>query len=567
MLKKIIIFILGLIISFIITFMCMIYLSPLFNASSIIFPFAIHPFDICTKYPILWTNIKKIYFIFSILSYFFVFNHILSHLLIKININFTRKSKNKSSLAQNNLSLIIGTDCNEDIISIPEKSLYQNILITGTIGSGKTSSAMYPFTRQLISYNSKNPDEKLGMLILDVKGNYIKKVSEYCKKYNREKDLIIIDLHHNIKYNPLDKPNLKATVLANRLKTILELFSKNNSDSYWLDKVEEVIAESIKLCRLYNNYYVTFMEIHKLITDNNYYKEKIKLVRKKFLSGNFSNSENYDLLTSIKFFENEFNSLDSRTLNIIKSELTRITNTFISDYDVLNTFCPPQESLNFKGFHSVISEGKIVILNMNISEYKNLSKIIAAYMKLDFQSEVLLQLANSSKIRPTCFISDEFHEYVTASDADFLSQSRESKCINIIATQSYTSLLNTLNNPNSLKVITQNLINKIWLRNDDLNTIEDIQKQLGKEDKIKYTQSISENAKETHFNYILNRFNSRNSTISESINTQIQNDFIFDTKFFTQELETFSCLAFLSDGNKILPPKKLYLIPYFLTEN
>ena len=128
-------------------------------------------------------------------------------------------------------------------------------------------------------------------------------------------------------------------------------------------------------------------------------------------------------------------------------------------------------------------------------------------------------------------------------------------------------LLNTLNNPNSLKVITQNLINKIWLRNDDLNTIEDIQKQLGKEDKIKYTQSISENAKETHFNYILNRFNSRNSTISESINTQIQNDFIFDTKFFTQELETFSCLAFLSDGNKILPPKKLYLIPYFLTEN
>ena len=38
-------------------------------------------------------------------------------------------------------------------------------MITGTIGSGKTSSAMYPFTRQLIEYKSNNKKEKLGLLI------------------------------------------------------------------------------------------------------------------------------------------------------------------------------------------------------------------------------------------------------------------------------------------------------------------------------------------------------------------------------------------------------------------
>ena len=43
------------------------------------------------------------------------------------------------------------------------KGLYQNILITGTIGTGKTSSAMYPFTKQLIEYNSNNKKEKLGL--------------------------------------------------------------------------------------------------------------------------------------------------------------------------------------------------------------------------------------------------------------------------------------------------------------------------------------------------------------------------------------------------------------------
>ena len=53
------------------------------------------------------------------------------------------------------------------------------MLITGTIGSGKTSSAMYPFTEQLIKYNFLNPDKKMGMLILDVKGNYFEQVKKY----------------------------------------------------------------------------------------------------------------------------------------------------------------------------------------------------------------------------------------------------------------------------------------------------------------------------------------------------------------------------------------------------
>ena len=68
-----------------------------------------------------------------------------------------------------------------------------------------------------------------------------------------------------------------------------------------------------------------------------------------------------------------------------------------------------------------------------ISEYRNLSKIIATYLKLDFQTEVLRQLSNPTPvIHPVAFISDEYSEYVSATDANFFSQSRESKCINIV---------------------------------------------------------------------------------------------------------------------------------------
>ena len=53
----------------------------------------------------------------------------------------------------------------------------------------------------------------------------------------------------------------------------------------------------------------------------------------------------------------------------------------------IKPFNPPKEELNFFGFEDLLNTGKIVVLNMNISEYKVLSKIIATYLKLDFQTE------------------------------------------------------------------------------------------------------------------------------------------------------------------------------------
>ena len=497
----------------------------------------------------------------------FLFSNIVySNFIYKI--FFLKKNKTKKEPENiqkyDKLNLLIGYDCkNNKNIYLPESGLYQNFLITGTIGTGKTSSAMYPFTQQLLKYNSINIENKIGILILDVKGNYYKQVKEYTKKYNLEKDLIVIELGSNIKYNPLHKPNLRPQVLANRLKTILNLFSENNSESYWLDKSEQIIAECIKLCRLYNDEYVTFAELHKLITIPDYYKEKITKLRKLFMSSKLSIKQVYELNTALDFFQKEYENLDSRTLAILKSEITRITNVFISDYDITKTFCPSREELTFTGFDEIIENGKIVVLNMNISEYRNLSKIIAAYLKLDFQTEIMSRLSKG-KQKTTAFICDEYAEYVTSSDSEFFSLSREAKCINIVSTQSYSSIKNTLKDETAVKVICQNLINKIWFRTDDIFTIEEVQKQLGKEDKIKTSQNFSENAKETKYSYITNTLNSENSSISESYNIYTQNDYIYDTNFFTQELETFTSLTFLSNGKQILKPCKTKMFPYFI---
>lgn len=491
---------------------------------------------------------KILYFFSLIISWSFFLNIIYQKFIIP-----TIPEKTKTNIHEKN-SLIIGKNLSDGkIVSIPEKGLYQNILITGTIGTGKTSSAMYPITKQLLNMG-------IGMLVLDVKGNFHEKVKELSA--NTNKKLIVIQLGGKYTYNPLDKPNLKPSILANRIKTILTLFSnQNTTDSYWLDKVELYLTECIKLCRLYNDNYVTFIELHKLINDSKYLEDKISIVKNLFLSNSLNQSQVYDFKTSLEFFTSEFKSLDSRVLSIIQSEVSRITQLFVSDYEVAKTFCPDKANISFSGFENL--EDNIVVLNMNIAEYRNLSKIIATYLKLDFQSEVLMRLAKKNTIQPVAFVCDEYHEYATQNDADFFSESREAKCINIVSTQSYTSLLNAVRENSAAKIIIQSLVNKIWFRTDDIFTIEEAQKQLGKEDKTKYSHTISENAKETKFNYILNNFKSSNSNISESISSQIHHDFIYDINTFSRELRTFEAICFLSNGYEILKPQILQLTPEF----
>lgn len=330
--------------------------KPIYLADSIIIPYSLHPYDICISYPLMWKNLKLYFILFYCMSTLLCSNCLYSILYKKV---FKKRKVKKApniAVAQNSLSLFVGKNESDNLVFIPEKSLYQNIFISGTIGSGKTSSCMYPFTKQLMSVGFNNSNKKIGMLILDVKGNFYKEVLRFANFYNRLDDVCIIQLGGNIKYNPLDKPNLKPSVIANRLKIILTLFSPNNSESYWLDEIEKVLTEAIKFCRLYNNGYVTFVELHKLVTVPDYFMEKLELIKDNFTLGKLSKKDCYDAFSSIDFFQKEFFALDNRTLSIIKSEITRITNCFVSDYDILHTFCPTKEEINFTGFNDLIDK-------------------------------------------------------------------------------------------------------------------------------------------------------------------------------------------------------------------
>ena len=598
--KKINLYIFGVILIYYI--LSIVILKDVLYGKNIIFPYALNKFYIDIEYPGIWSKIKAYFYIINIvtpLTIILIYNlkkyAIWKKLYIKElreeeNLNFFKVETRKKELKENNtvlkrifkdkndykdkkenskevLEILIGFDEEKQPVYLDEKSLFQNILITGSIGTGKTSSGMYNITKQLMSYNSYN-DKKIGMLILDVKGNYYDFVRKEAIKNGRLQDLVCIDISGDTYYNPIDKIELSSDIIAGRLKEILLLFSKNNTESFWIDKAGMLLSEVIKFIRLYNENYVTFYEIHKIINDIDYYLKMKKNIKSKLIKNEYSEEDIFNINSSVDYIEKEFLKLDERTKGIIIAEISRITGIFVLNYDINRTFCPEKSKINFNGFRDVVDNGKIVVLKMNISKYGDISRIIASYLKMDFQREVLMQVTRKNKenIRKTAFISDEYQEYITKNDAEFYAQSRETMCINVVATQSYSSLYNTLKDEFAIDVIIQSLVNKIWYRQDDIRTIEKAQKVIGKEEKEKVSQTMSESSKEANYNYILKKFVTQNSNLSESINKYKVLEEKFDMKEFSYNLKVFEAIALISYKNKnsVL---KIKMLPYFLEEN
>ena len=454
-------------------------------------------------------------------------------------------------------------------VIIPEKGMFLNLLVTGGIGMGKTSTVMYPLSKQAIFYKADDPAHKAGGLFLDVKGNYYEKILEFAKECGREDDVILITMGGEWLYNPVHKPAMEAIDLAERSRTVMDLFSGGSKkEAFWDTKSAQMMCECIRLMRMVNDGYVTLGDIHRIVTDESFLEEKLSLLYEK------ENELNpFEFNSCATYFSGEFSTTKAaNTIETIKACVTEMTAFFASSERIFKSFCPPKEksagerTKNFYGFKDVINEGKLVVLAMNIQQYPKVSKTIAAYLKLDFHSEIIQRTVSSSglnRTRPMFFVCDEYQEFVTANDGDFYGLSREARCCSIVSSQSYTSILKTLGNDKAFNTMQQNLVNKIWLRGDDKYTIEMAQFLTGKEDKQKFSKNISESASDAKRSKLFGRLVSDKQSVSESINVTLQKDYVFDEKVFTQVIQQDKAVCYLSDGRGMQEPSIVHLMPYY----
>ena len=122
--KKIIYIILGFFLSCLL-FLCILtfLFLPILTTDSLIFPYALNPFDICKLYPDTWYIIKILYFCSFILCYLIIYIYIINNILKhQIYIKHNKILENPI-LDTSKVHLKIGTNENNTITYIGEKRL------------------------------------------------------------------------------------------------------------------------------------------------------------------------------------------------------------------------------------------------------------------------------------------------------------------------------------------------------------------------------------------------------------------------------------------------------------
>ena len=484
-----------------------------------------------------------------------------------------------------------------------KKGLYTGMLVLGATGTGKTSACAYPFLEQLAAYRRGDCEGRIGGLVLDVKGDFWKEAAAILKRNGRNEDIVMIEPGSGYYFNPIHYPALDAKIIAERLYSVLENMNSGDGrqDSFWKDKSINLLSNSISLIRSCLGY-ATLSDVYGIISDEGALGKLLKHAqnvvkaregragegragkacvtgRTEKAAAGLNLSEkmkaeaeiNETKLAAAYFSGGDYAGLDERTRAIIKSESLRVCSDFIKPV-FRETFCPPEEQLNFPGFREAVDKGKIVILNMPESKYGLTGKTVGIMLKLDYFRTVLNRVNAAltdetvNVRRPVLFICDEYQNYVTSgdieSDAEFFARCRQSKAINILLSQSYSSLKLKLGSEEKLNSLIGNIRSTIWLALSDDYSREKASKICDKEFKIKITENVTEQDDGASFNPYIGRLISDDNTISQGTTRTYEKMPSFDTDDFAR-LKLNQAVYRIDSGEETAGPGIVYLHPIY----
>jgi hypothetical protein len=150
-------------------------------------------------------------------------------------------------------------------LTVPERGLFTGIAVFGAVGSGKTSSCLYPFAEQILSYKAANPDERIGGLILEVKGDFCHRVKEILERCGRADDYIEISLDSDYRYNPLHN-DLDAYALAFSIASLLNNLFGRGKEPFWQQAYTNLVKFIILLYKVAYGYVTLFDVYHCAIS-------------------------------------------------------------------------------------------------------------------------------------------------------------------------------------------------------------------------------------------------------------------------------------------------------------
>ncbi|HWI17542.1 MAG TPA: type IV secretion system DNA-binding domain-containing protein [Vicinamibacterales bacterium] len=162
-------------------------------------------------------------------------------------------------------------------LTIPQRGLYTGVMILGAVGTGKTSACMYPYTEQLLKWRARDPERKIGGLVLEVKGDFCTQVRGMLARAGREDDYVEIRLGGPVCYNPLHN-DLDPYAVAFAIATLVNNLFGKSKEPFWQQAYTDLLKFVILLRRLVDGY-TTFAEVYRYILEDTKIESEISKLK------------------------------------------------------------------------------------------------------------------------------------------------------------------------------------------------------------------------------------------------------------------------------------------------
>lgn len=520
-----------------------------------------------------WIHVLEVSASTNLAIFFAVASYLLVSLFARFNF-FTLDNHKLEKPEVERGELILGTtpgkigqaNAPEEWVTLPGRGINGGIFISGSVGSGKTQGTILRFLGQILEAGENAP----AILLVDPKRTFLRDAEQIIKKAGLGNKIVKISLKGIHSFNPVYIKNAlrdsRFIDLAEMVRSAaVNFMGKSTGFPFWEISSSHLIRNTLVYCAAKLGYF-TLLDLYQTIVRAS--KEDLSADLKSCISsGNFDEEESFNIGRAVEYFENEYSQLDDRVRTGIVATSTAFINQF-QEFAASRVFCPTQDHLTIESMEDLIRERKILLFDVN---QPGLARSMGTFVKLHYEQAVLNLLPELKERKAVCttaLIIDEYQDVVTCGgggtigDESFLAKARESKPAVIVATQSLSSLMNSVGGQRPTLELVQNFRTRIACHSSDLETIKVFQELAGKADVERQTRSLSETAQSAKLNLLAGGFDSETASINESVSRSIHREDLVTGQEFSR-LRTFEAFAQVFDGieTKFV---KLYLKPHFL---
>ena len=334
------------------------------------------------------------------------------------------------------------------------------VFIFGKSGSGKTSGPGRTIAAALLKSG-------MGGIVLCAKTEEADMWAGWLNDAGRTGDIVRVTADGPHRLNVLDYENQQPGATTISLVEMLMLLAEpargaDRKEDSWHGMCMSFLTNAIDIIRLAGST-ITFEEIQALVQSPNAYLKFEELAEKRALTS----SQRKDLAICAQYFGDEWATMPDKTKGSVKATLRPILDT-LSRGDLRELFSTDTTITPEATF-----SGKIIIVDLPEKTHGIGGKLAAVIWKLAWQRAVLRR-GKSGAEKPAFLYSDEFQNFVTSKDANFVLESRSAGGLSIMLTQAIPGLWSAMGGRDkgqaAAELLFSNCSTKIFCQNDDRET-------------------------------------------------------------------------------------------------